>query len=128
MSGPGGGQEGQGLDPRLGSALEPGRLPPGRVELQAVVVEREYPADRGQAWPAGQGGQGGIDPAEVTGRRVVLQAVDVTRRDPGVRVRDGREGGPVDGAGEQRPAAGFVRGDVALRERRPLLELEDEDL
>ena len=43
-----------------------------------------------------------------------------------MRGRHGGQGCPVDGAGEQRPPASLVRGDVTVRERGPLVELEDE--
>src|SRR5207237_260183 len=70
-------------------------------------------------------GQRGVDPADVAGRGEVLQAVDLAWRGPRSCLLDGRQGGPVDGAGEQRPAAGFVRGDETLREIWPVIELED---
>ena len=97
---PGGSQVGEGQDPWLGSALEPGCLPLGRVELEAIVVERNHLADRRQARAAGEGGQGGIGTADITGRREIFKAINVAWRGPCSRRRHGRKGRPVDGAGE----------------------------
>jgi hypothetical protein len=104
VPGLGGGQVGQGQDSWLGSALEPGCLPLGRVEQQAAVVERERLADRGQARPAGEGGQGGVGAADVVSRGEPFEAVDVARRGPRCRRRGGK-GCRVDGAGQQRSPA-----------------------
>jgi AAA ATPase domain len=117
---------------RSGAILELCRLSSAELvrmtQLHAAVVEREHLADRGQARPAGQGGQGGVGTADVIGRGEPFQAVDVAWRGPRLRCRQGGKGSLVDGAGQQRPPASFVRGDVTVRERRPLIELEDEHL